>query len=73
MRKSTTNIKKVILSLSILCFGVNRVFSQNDKALPAPINTTKFTEYAPSVSADGKTLIFESDRQGDWKDRKSVV
>ena len=67
MKKSTTNIKPVIILLSILCFGVNRVFSQNDKALPAPINTTKFTEYAPSVSADGKTLIFESDRQGDWK------
>lgn len=67
MKKSTINIKTVVLLLLILCFGVNRVFSQNDKALPAPINTTKFTEYAPSVSADGKTLIFESDRQGDWK------
>ncbi len=67
MKKSTTNIKIVVLLLSILYFRVNRVFSQNDKALPAPINTTKFTEYAPSVSADGKTLIFESDRQGDWK------
>ena len=51
----------------MLYFGVSCVFSQNDKALPAPINTAKYTEYAPSVSADGKTLIFESDRQGDWK------
>lgn len=67
MKKSTINIKIVPLLLSILCFGRNFVFSQNNKALPAPINTTKFTEYAPSVSADGKTLIFESDRQGDWK------
>lgn len=67
MKKITTNIKKVFLLLSILYFGVNHVFSQNDKALPAPINTAKFTEYAPSVSADGRTLIFESDRQGEWK------
>ncbi len=67
MRKITTNIKTFVLLSLILCFSVNRVFSQNDKALPAPINTAKFTEYAPSVSADGKTLIFESDRQGDWK------
>ena len=55
------------LSATILCLGLNNAFSQNEKALPAPINTAKFTEYAPSISADGKTLIFESDRQGDWK------
>ena len=67
MKNSTTNIQTIVLLLFILCFGVNRAFPQNEKALPAPINTTKFTEYAPSVSADGKTLIFESDRQGDWK------
>lgn len=67
MKESTTNIIKVVLLLSMLCFEVNNIFSQTDKALPAPINTAKFTEYAPSVSADGKTLIFESDRQGDWK------
>ena len=47
--------------------GLQNAYSQNDKVLPAPINTTKFTEYAPSISADGRTLIFESDRQGDWK------
>lgn len=67
MQNSVTRIK-IILSLSLfLYFNINRVFSQNEKALPAPINTSKFTEYAPSVSADGKTLVFESDRQGDWK------
>lgn len=67
MKESTTNIKIIVLILLILYVGINSVFSQNGKALPAPINTSKFTEYAPSVSADGKTLIFESDRQGDWK------
>ena len=67
MKNSTLNILTLVLLLPILCFGLNKAFSQNKEVLPAPINTAKFTEYAPSVSADGKTLIFESDRQGDWK------
>ncbi len=67
MKNNTTAIRKYLVSLSILCLGLQNAYSQNDKALPAPINTAKFTEYAPSVSADGRTLIFESDRQGDWK------
>ena len=82
MKNKTTTIKKYLraafrraafcraafrISATILCLGFNNAFSQNEKALPAPINTAKFTEYAPSISADGKTLIFESDRQGDWK------
>jgi outer membrane protein OmpA-like peptidoglycan-associated protein/Tol biopolymer transport system component len=67
MKNNTTTIKNLISFSLILYFGANSAFAQNDKALPAPINTTKFTEYAPSVSADGRTLIFESDRQGDWK------
>ena len=67
MEKSTRKIITLALLLPILCSGLNKAFSQNRKSLPAPINTTKFTEYAPSVSADGRTLIFESDRQGDWK------
>ena len=67
MKESTTNLKIIILISLILYVGINSIFSQNGKALPAPINTSKFTEYAPSVSADGNTLIFESDRQGDWK------
>ncbi|MES2517487.1 MAG: OmpA family protein [Bacteroidota bacterium] len=67
MKITTTYINIYFLLSSILFFDVNKAFSQNEKAMPAPINTIKFTEYAPSVSADGKTLIFESDRQGEWK------
>ena len=67
MKNSTINILTLVLLLPILCFGLNKAFSQHKKVLPAPINTAEFTEYAPSVSADGSTLIFESDRQGDWK------
>lgn len=67
MKNNIIAIRKYLLSALILCLGLQNTYSQNDKALPAPINTAKFTEYAPSVSGDGKTLIFESDRQGDWK------
>ena len=67
MKNSTINILTLVLLLPILCVGLSKAFSQNRKVLPVPINTAKFTECAPSVSADGKTLIFESDRQGDWK------
>lgn len=67
MKNNIIAITKHLLSALILCLGFQNAYSQNYKALPAPINTAKFTEYAPSVSADGKTLIFESDRQGDWK------
>ena len=67
MKNDIIIIKKYILAVSILCLGVYNAYAQNYKALPAPINTAKFSEYAPSVSADGRTLIFESDRQGNWK------
>ena len=67
MKNNTINKVNFVLLLLILSFGLNKAFSQNKEVLPAPINTAKFTEYAPSVSADGRTLIFESDRQGDWK------
>ena len=34
-----------------------------------PINSSQFTEYAPSLSANGKTMIFETDRgpNGRWE------
>ncbi|GHB64570.1 hypothetical protein GCM10007390_18130 [Persicitalea jodogahamensis] len=38
--------------------------------MPGSVNTVKFTEYAPSLSADGQTLVYETDRaagQGGWE------
>jgi len=32
-----------------------------------PINTLEYSEFAPTVSADGNTMIFESDRSGRWR------
>jgi outer membrane protein OmpA-like peptidoglycan-associated protein/Tol biopolymer transport system component len=44
--------------------------AQVKKLLPGSVNTVKFTEYAPSISADGQTLIYETDRAagaGGWE------
>jgi OOP family OmpA-OmpF porin len=35
--------------------------------LGVPINTPEFSEFAPTISADGNTLIFESDKSGRWR------
>lgn len=42
---------------------------QTRRSLGAPLNTTTYTEYAPSVSANEKTIIYETDRgpNGRWE------
>jgi outer membrane protein OmpA-like peptidoglycan-associated protein len=44
-------------------------YAQNNKlvSIGSPINTLDYSEFAPTISADGKTLIFESDRSGQWR------
>lgn len=37
------------------------------QSLGTPINTLAYSEFAPTISADGTTLIFESDRSGRWR------
>jgi outer membrane protein OmpA-like peptidoglycan-associated protein len=41
--------------------------AQVRRSLGPPINTAEFTEYAPSISANNKTMIFETDRAGEGK------
>ncbi|MFN3402612.1 MAG: OmpA family protein [Cytophagaceae bacterium] len=42
------------------------------QTLGSPINTLEHSEFAPTISADGNTLIFESDRSGRWRLYMSV-
>jgi len=37
------------------------------RTLGKPVNTVEFSEFAPTISADGNTLIFESDKSGRWR------
>ncbi|MGJ3235944.1 OmpA family protein [Marivirga sp.] len=71
--------KKIYLSIifSLVCFlGLSQ--SQKDsieqvldsiypKQIVSEISTENFTEYAPSISANGRTLIYESNKDGSWK------
>ncbi len=43
--------------------------AQTRRAVGPPINRPEFTEYAPSLAANGKTMIFETDRgpNGRWE------
>jgi OmpA-OmpF porin, OOP family len=41
--------------------------AQNMASLGFPINTLDHFEFAPTISSDGKTMIFESDKTGRWR------
>ena len=42
-------------------------FSQEYQKMAYPINTIEHNEYSPSISYDGKTLIYEADNSGRWR------
>jgi outer membrane protein OmpA-like peptidoglycan-associated protein len=56
---------------SLLIFLILGIFSytqaQIRRPLGPPVNTPQFNEYAPSISANNKTMIFETDRAGEGK------
>jgi len=65
---------KIILCLLVCCIQGNLLFAQqkqiqnpNLQTLGKPINSLTYSEFAPTVSADGNTMIFESDKSGLWR------
>lgn len=56
-------MRSLFLGLFVI---ISATFSsaQSAQGLGAPVNTLNFAEFAPTISADGKTMIFESDRGG---------
>lgn len=59
-----------ILFLSAFAFWeLNTAKSQNTAAQGKPLNicTSVYDEFAPSLSADGKTLVFQSNKDGEYK------
>ena len=56
---------------SLLTFLILGIFSytqaQIRRPLGPPVNTPQFNEYAPSISANNRTMIFETDRAGEGK------
>jgi outer membrane protein OmpA-like peptidoglycan-associated protein len=57
-------MKKALL---IILFFTSFTQAQIRRPLGPPVNTPQFNEYAPSISANNKTMIFETDRAGEGK------
>ena len=57
-------MKKALL---IILFFTSYIQAQIRRPLGPPVNTPQFNEYAPSISANNKTMIFETDRAGEGK------
>lgn len=57
-------MKKILL---IILFFYSYTQAQIRRPLGPPVNTPQFNEYAPSISANNKTMIFETDRAGEGK------
>jgi outer membrane protein OmpA-like peptidoglycan-associated protein len=54
--------------LTFLILGIcSYTQAQIRRPLGPPVNTPQFNEYAPSISANNKTMIFETDRAGEGK------
>ena len=57
-------MKKILLTILLFSFYTQ---AQIRRPLGPPVNTPQFNEYAPSISANNKTMIFETDRAGEGK------
>ncbi|WMJ74737.1 OmpA family protein [Cytophagaceae bacterium ABcell3] len=57
---------RYIFAFTILFVYSTVLNAQEMQSLGAPVNTPYFAEFAPTISADGNLLIFESDRDGRW-------
>ena len=53
--------------LPIILLFSSYIQAQIRRPLGPPVNTPQFNEYAPSISANNKTMIFETDRAGEGK------
>ncbi|GAL86795.1 hypothetical protein MYP_4025 [Sporocytophaga myxococcoides] len=56
----------VLNFISLVAFGQKHA-NTNLQSLGNPVNTLENSEFAPTISADGNTLIFESDKGGRWR------
>jgi len=70
---------KILVSI-LVCFFTYSSYAQSQKdsleqaldslypkSIVSEISTSEHTEYAPSISANGRTLIYESNKDGSWK------
>jgi outer membrane protein OmpA-like peptidoglycan-associated protein len=61
-------MKKIINFLIINLIALNIISAQNaERFLVEGVSSKRNTEFAPSLSADGKTMIFQSDLGNGWE------
>lgn len=60
-------IISLILISTLSLAQVANTSANSEKRQVENINLDKYVDFAPSISADGKTMIFESDRNKGWK------
>jgi Tol biopolymer transport system component len=65
-------MKKVIYLLAALLTGTTVMAQDNTGAKPINIST-EFVEFSPTVSGDGKTMIFQSNREGGFRLYESTL
>ena len=63
---------KLLVSLLLATLSTTHIFSQTtptavDGRKRIPISTKKLVEFNPTISADGRTLIFETQKMGKWE------
>jgi outer membrane protein OmpA-like peptidoglycan-associated protein len=61
-------MKRFFTFLSINFLIVNLLYAQNtERSIVEGVSSKRNTEFAPSLSADGKTMIFQSDLGNGWE------
>ncbi|HVD97058.1 MAG TPA: OmpA family protein [Cytophagaceae bacterium] len=64
-------MKKIFYTLVAFCL-INTLAAQNVEPQPVNINTD-FIEYSPTISGDGKTMVFQSNREGGFRLYESTL
>ncbi len=62
-----------VLIVFVLIALFNNVSGQTSEKLPSNVNKPGYGKFAPTVSADGKRLIFEANFNGYWKLYQTVL
>jgi outer membrane protein OmpA-like peptidoglycan-associated protein len=64
-RSISIYLNQIVVKVFLLIFfTLGLAQGQDRKKLPEPINTPNTIEYAPSITADGQTMIYQSDQYG---------
>ncbi|WKK75730.1 OmpA family protein [Marivirga salinae] len=67
-------MKRIITVLCISLLFINFLSAQNaERTVVGGVSSKRNTEFAPSLSADGKTMIFQSDSDFGWELYESVL